>query len=42
MVDERGEACLIDPVVYHGHREVELAVPQLFDSTYFHQAKHIF
>ena len=25
MVDERGLACLIDPAVYGGHREVDLA-----------------
>ena len=30
MVDENGEACLIDPAVYGGHREVDLAMMRLF------------
>jgi fructosamine-3-kinase len=30
IVDERGEACLIDPAVYFGHREADLAMTQLF------------
>jgi fructosamine-3-kinase len=29
-VDERGGPCLIDPAVYGGHREVDLAMMQLF------------
>lgn len=29
-VDERGEPCLIDPAVYGGHREVDLAMMRLF------------
>jgi len=29
-VDERGQPCLIDPAVYGGHREVDLAMMQLF------------
>jgi fructosamine-3-kinase len=28
--DERGEPCLIDPAVYGGHREVDLAMMRLF------------
>lgn len=30
MVDESGEACLIDPAVYYGHREADLAMTRLF------------
>jgi len=30
LVDERGEPCLIDPAVYGGHREVDLAMMRLF------------
>jgi len=30
LVDERGEACLIDPAVYYGHREADLAMTRLF------------
>jgi fructosamine-3-kinase len=30
IVDERGEPCLIDPAVYGGHREVDLAMMKLF------------
>jgi fructosamine-3-kinase len=30
IVDDRGEACLIDPAVYFGHREAELAMTRLF------------
>jgi fructosamine-3-kinase len=30
MVDDRGEPVLIDPAVYGGHREVDLAMMQLF------------
>jgi fructosamine-3-kinase len=30
MVNETGEPCLIDPAVYYGHREVEIAYTQLF------------
>ena len=30
MVDERGEACLIDPAAYYGHREVDLGMSRLF------------
>jgi fructosamine-3-kinase len=29
-VDERGEPCLIDPAVYGGHREIDLAMMRLF------------
>lgn len=28
--DEEGEACLIDPAVYYGHREADLAMTHLF------------
>lgn len=30
LVDERGDACLIDPAVYFGHREADLAMTRLF------------
>jgi fructosamine-3-kinase len=30
MVSEKGRACLIDPAVYYGHREVDLAMTMLF------------
>jgi protein-ribulosamine 3-kinase len=30
IVDERGEPCLIDPAVYYGHREADLAMTRLF------------
>jgi fructosamine-3-kinase len=30
MVDENGNACLIDPAVYYGHREADLAMTKLF------------
>lgn len=30
MTDEKGEVCLIDPAVYYGHREVDLAFSTLF------------
>jgi fructosamine-3-kinase len=29
-VDDRGEPCLIDPAVYGGHREIDLAMMKLF------------
>jgi protein-ribulosamine 3-kinase len=30
IVDEKGEACLIDPAVYYGNREADLAMTKLF------------
>jgi protein-ribulosamine 3-kinase len=30
MVDEKGKACLIDPAVYYGHREIDIAMTRLF------------
>ena len=30
MIDELGNACLIDPAVYYGHREADLAMTKLF------------
>ena len=30
IVDDRGEACLIDPAVCYGHREADLAMTRLF------------
>jgi fructosamine-3-kinase len=38
IIDERGEACLIDPAVYYGHREADLAMTRLFggfDGTFY-------
>ena len=32
IVDEMGNACLIDPAVYYGHREADLAMTKLFGS----------
>lgn len=31
MVNEQGDPCLIDPAVYFGHREADLAMTQLFE-----------
>ena len=30
MVSNQGEACLIDPAVYYGHREMDIAMTRLF------------
>lgn len=30
ITDEKGNPCLIDPAVYYGHREIDLAMTQLF------------
>jgi protein-ribulosamine 3-kinase len=30
IVDNKGKACLIDPAVYYGHREADLAMTKLF------------
>jgi fructosamine-3-kinase len=30
LTDERGAPCLIDPAVYGGHREIDLAMMRLF------------
>jgi fructosamine-3-kinase len=38
MIDAHGEACLIDPAVYYGHREADLAMTRLFggfDPTFY-------
>lgn len=32
MVDEKGNACLIDPAVHYGHREMDIAMSRLFGS----------
>jgi fructosamine-3-kinase len=38
--DDKGEPCIIDPAVYYGNREVDLAMTKLFggfdDDFYFH------
>ena len=39
MVDKNGLACLIDPAVYYGNREADLAMTKLFggfDSKFYH------
>lgn len=38
MIDEKGEACIIDPAVYYGNREADLAMTKLFggfDSNFY-------
>jgi protein-ribulosamine 3-kinase len=42
LVDDRGVACLIDPAVYYGHRETDLAMTRLFGgfSSRFYAAYH--
>ena len=38
ITDENGKACLIDPAVYYGHREADLAMTKLFggfDSSFY-------
>lgn len=30
MIDDNGNACIIDPAVYYGHREADLAMTKLF------------
>jgi protein-ribulosamine 3-kinase len=44
IVDENGEACLIDPAVYYGHREADLAMTKLFGgfSSEFYKAYNEF
>jgi len=42
IVDQRGNPCLIDPAVYYGHREAELAMTKLFggfDSKFYDSYK---
>jgi len=39
LINSVGAPCLIDPAVYYGHREVDLAMSQLFDKfdpTFYH------
>jgi fructosamine-3-kinase len=42
MVGNDGKVCLIDPAVYHGHREIELSFTQMFGgfSREFYRAYH--
>ena len=42
MVDEKGEACIIDPAVHYGHREMDIAMSRLFGSfaAEFYDAYH--
>lgn len=31
MINEKGDPCLVDPAVYYGHREADLAMTKLFE-----------
>ncbi|MGA7838102.1 MAG: fructosamine kinase family protein [Ignavibacteriaceae bacterium] len=45
IVDEKGTACLIDPAVYYGHREADLAMTKLFggfSSEFYHSYNDAF
>jgi protein-ribulosamine 3-kinase len=45
LIDEKGEPCLIDPAVYYGNREADLAMTKLFggfDTTFYHCYDEIF
>lgn len=45
IADEMGEPCLIDPAVYFGHREADLAMTQLFggfDDRYMNSYHEVF
>ncbi|MDO8550866.1 MAG: fructosamine kinase family protein [Ignavibacteria bacterium] len=45
IVDENGDACLIDPAVYYGHREADLAMTKLFggfSSEFYHSYDEAF
>lgn len=45
IADEQGEPCLIDPAVYFGHREAELAFTRLFggfDETFYYAYQNVF
>ena len=40
MIDEKGEACIIDPAVYYGFREMDIGMSRLFGvfGTEFYEA----
>ena len=45
IVDESGNACIIDPAVYYGHREADLAMTKLFggfNSEFYHSYNEAF
>ena len=45
IADENGNACLIDPAVYYGHREADLAMTKLFggfNSEFYHSYNEYF
>lgn len=45
MIDENGNACLIDPAVYYGNREADLAMTKLFggfDNSFYNAYKEEF
>lgn len=45
MIDEMGKPCLIDPAIYYGHREMDLAFSKLFggfDSIFYDTYQEIF
>lgn len=45
MIDENGNACLIDPAIYYGNREADLAMTKLFggfSSTFYNSYQETF
>jgi fructosamine-3-kinase len=42
MVDEKGEPVIMDPAIYYGHREMDIAMTKLFGGfdTFFYNAYH--
>ncbi len=42
MIDKNGDACIMDPVVYYGHREMDLGMSKLFGgfAAEFYDAYH--
>jgi len=45
MVSNNGKACLIDPAVYYGHREIDLSMTHLFggfDSVFYKAYQEVF
>jgi len=45
IVDDQGEPCLIDPAVYYGHREADLAMTTLFggfDQAFYQAYQNVF
>lgn len=45
MIDDAGKPCLIDPAVYYGHREMDLAFSKLFggfDAVFYESYQEVF